>query len=94
MQGIARDSLHGFDEFSVIEGFAICISWLIDMNNEAFMASVDCVGEHGLRVGARNQRSFFAWLGAESICGFAQLGGLQEQQMTVALLCTSVALTN
>ena len=54
LQGIARDSLHGFDEFCVVTGFAVRIAVLTDMNNETFMASADCVGEHGLCVDQRD----------------------------------------
>lgn len=54
LQGIARDSLHGFDEFCVVTGFAVRIAVLTDMNNETFMASADCVEEHGLCVDQRD----------------------------------------
>ena len=74
---------------SVVAGFAIRIFVLSDMKNEAIMASADCIGKHALRVGQRGQRSFFAWLSAKSLCGFAQLVGPQKQQMAVTLFRAS-----
>ena len=88
--GHCLQCLNGFDASGVVVVLAICISVFIVKNaDEAFMTSADCVGEHGLCVGQRDQWPFFAWLGTEGLCGFAQLVGPQEQQMAFALLRAS-----